>query len=96
MAGYEKYGISSELVNRIKEKMKDPAAKERVKTVLQNVTKTDLQNRAKVKKLLGLTCRALDEKISERQSDNIIRFVLAQNIDPKNTLHLIKLWSMFR
>ncbi|WP_199617860.1 stage VI sporulation protein F [Paenibacillus alkalitolerans] len=96
MPGYEKYGISVELVERVKAKMKDPVVKERVKTVLNNVTKVDLQDRAKVRKLLGLTSKALGEKLSEQQADNVVRFVLAQKIDPNNALHLIKLWNMFR
>jgi uncharacterized protein YpuA (DUF1002 family) len=96
MPSYEKYGISVELVERVKQKMKDPIVKERVKTVLNNVTKVDLQNRATVRKLVGLTAKALGEKLSEQQTDNIIRFVLAQKIDPNNALHLIKLWNMFR
>jgi hypothetical protein len=93
---YEKYGISVELVERMKGKMKEPATKERVKTVLTNVSKTDLQNRAKVKKLLGLATKALGEKLTDQQTDNVVRFVVAQKIDPNNALHLIKLWNMFR
>jgi hypothetical protein len=76
--------------------MKDPSTKERIKTVLTNVSKTDLQNRAKVKKLLSLTTKAMGEKLSDQQNDNLVRFVLAQKIDPNNALHLIKLWHMFR
>jgi hypothetical protein len=93
---YENYGISVELVERIKRKMKEPSAKERVKTVLTNVSKADLQNRGKVKKLLDLATKALGEKLSEEQADHIVRFVVAQKIDPNNALHLIKLWHMFR
>lgn len=96
MHTYEKYGISTELVERVKVKMKDPATKERVKTVLHNVSKTDLQNRAKVKRLIGLTTKALGEKLSDQQTEKVVQFVLAQKIDPNNTFHLIKLWNMFR
>jgi hypothetical protein len=96
LPAYEKYGISVELVERIKIKMKDPAMKERVKTMLGNVSKKDLQDRAAVNSLLGLTSKALGEKLTDEQTDNIIRFVLAQKIDPSNALHLIKLWNMFR
>ncbi|REJ16600.1 MAG: serine/threonine protein kinase, partial [Paenibacillaceae bacterium] len=28
--------------------------------------------------------------------ERIIAFVIAQRIDPNNTLHLLRLWSMFR
>ncbi|WP_274361537.1 stage VI sporulation protein F [Paenibacillus thermotolerans] len=96
MAAYEKYGISPELVERVKTKLKDPVVKERVKTVLNNVTKVDLQDRAKVKKLLALTSKAVGEKLNDNQSDQIIRFIISQKIDPNNALHLIKLWNMFR
>lgn len=96
MPAYEKYGISAETVERVKWKMKDPVMKERVKAVLHNVSKADLQQRATVKRLLGLASKALGEKLSDQQADNIVRFILAQKIDPNNTLHLIKLWSMFR
>ncbi len=96
MRTYEKYGISPQLVERMQMKMKDPAVKERVKTVLNNVTKNDLQNRATVKKLLYLCAKATGEKLSDKQLENLIQFVLAQKIDPNNTFHLIKLWNMFR
>lgn len=93
---YQKFGISSEMVERVKIKMKDPAVKARVKTVLNNVTKADLQNRARVKKLLSQTSKVLGERLSEQQAEAIVRYVIAQKIDPRNTLHLIKLWNTFR
>ncbi|WP_341804981.1 stage VI sporulation protein F [Paenibacillus turpanensis] len=93
---YEKYGISPELVERIKKKMKDPAASQQVKDVLLNLSKSDLQDRAKVKKLAGRVSKILGEKLGESQMEAIIRFVVAQKIDPNNTFHLIKLWGMFR
>lgn len=93
---YHKYGISPDLVERIKFKLKNPALKERVKLILQGVTKYDLQDRSKVKRLLGRITRALNEKLTERQEASIIQFVLDQKIDPNNTLHLIKLWGTFR
>lgn len=93
---YYKYGISPELVERIKFKLKNPALKERVKLILRGVTKYDLQDRSKVKRLLGQISRALNEKLTERQEASVIQFVLDQKIDPNNTLHLIKLWGMFR
>lgn len=93
---YQSYGIDRELVERIKLKMKDPQLKERVKVLLDGVTKHDLQDRAKVSRLLGKVSRVLGEKLTERQADQIVSFVIAQKIDPNNTFHLIKLWSMFR
>jgi hypothetical protein len=93
---YQKYGISSELVHRIKMKMKNPSTKERIKLLVDGLTKYDLQDRSKVRKLVGQAGRILHEPLTEQQTDNIISFVLAQKIDPSNTFHLIKLWSMFR
>lgn len=96
MPAYEKYGISSELVERVKVKMKNPAAKERLKTAVGTVTKADLQNRATVKRLIVLASKAIDEPITEGQRETLTRFVLEQKIDPNNPLHLIKLWNLFR
>lgn len=93
---YQKYGISQEFVHRIKLKMKNPVIKDRVKMVLDDVTKQDLQDRTRVSKLASQTAKVLDEKLSEQQMSNIIQFILDQKIDPKNTFHLIKLWGMFR
>ncbi len=96
MRVYEKYGISPELVERVKRKMKEPGASDRVKLLLNGLTKADLQDKAKVKKLAAAVSREIDEKLTETQSEALVRFVLAQKIDPNNTLHLIKLWGMFR
>jgi uncharacterized protein YpuA (DUF1002 family) len=93
---YQKYGISQEFVHRIKLKMKNPVVKERVKMVLADISKQDLQDRARIRKLTSQTAKVLDEKLTERQMSNIIQFILDQKIDPKNTFHLIKLWGMFR
>jgi len=76
--------------------MKNPVIKDRVKMVLDDVTKQDLQDRTRVSKLASQTAKVLDEKLSEQQMSNIIQFILDQKIDPKNTFHLIKLWGMFR
>jgi len=94
--GYEKYGISAELVERVKMKMKDANVKHRVMADLQHVTKADLQNRETVRRLVGVCADALGEPIGERQTDSIVQFVVTQKIDPQNALHLIKLWHMFR
>lgn len=93
---YQKYGISQEFVHRIKLKMKNPVVKERVKMVLADISKQDLQDRARIRKLTGQTAKVLDEKLTEQQMTNIIQFILDQKIDPNNTFHLIKLWGMFR
>lgn len=93
---YQQYGISKEFVERVKRKMKNPATKEQVKNILNGLAKQDLQNRETVRKLLGKTSRALNEKLTERQSNQLVDFVIAQQIDPNNTFHLIKLWAMFR
>jgi hypothetical protein len=93
---YIKYGITPDFVERVKAKMKNPTVKDRVKASLDGITKYDLQDRVKVKKLVLSIAQILNEKLTEQQEQNIIQFVLAQKIDPKNTLHLLKLWSMFR
>jgi len=76
--------------------MKNPVIKEKIRNLLGNVTKYDLQDRAKVRKLTRSSASILQEKLSDTQEEQIINFVLAQKIDPNNTLHLIKLWGMFR
>jgi len=93
---YQKFGISPELVHRIKLKMKNPVVKDRVKAVVEGANKYDLQDRLKVRKMVVQVAKLMNEKLSEQQTDNIVNFVLAQKIDPNNTFHLIKLWSMFR
>ncbi len=93
---YQKYGIPDEMVHRIKLKMKNPATKEKIKLLVNGLTKYDLQDRVKVRKLVGQAAKVLHEKLTEQQADNIVSFVLAQKIDPGNTFHLIKLWGMFR
>jgi len=93
---YQRYGISPQFVERIKLKMKNPIVKEKMRNLLGNVTKYDLQDRAKVRRLTRSSAAILQEKLSDVQEEQIINFVLAQKIDPNNTLHLIKLWGMFR
>ncbi|GIP14489.1 hypothetical protein J40TS1_01310 [Paenibacillus montaniterrae] len=93
---YQRYGISPQLVERVKLKMKNPAVKEKMKNLLGEVTKYDLQDRIKVRKLTRTAAVILQEKLTEVQEEQIINFVLAQKIDPNNTLHLLKLWGMFR
>lgn len=93
---YSKYGFDPAQVERIKWKMKNPETKARVKMILQGVTKYDLQDRVKVRRFVGALTKALGEKVTEQQTENLVQFVLSQKIDPSNTFHLIKLWSMFR
>ena len=93
---YQAYGISKELVKKIKGKMKDPHVKERVKLILKDVTKADLQNRSKIRALIRKLVRLLGVTVSVKETENIIAFVIDQNIDPHNTLHLLRLWGMFR
>jgi len=93
---YQKFGISPQLVERVKFKSKNPATKERLRKLLGDATKYDLQDRVKVRKLTKSAATILQEKLSDIQEEQIVNFVLAQKIDPNNTLHLLKLWSMFR
>lgn len=94
--GYVKFGIRPELVERVKLKMKNPVVKDRIKMLLNGVNKFDLQDRAKVKKLVRTAAGILQENLTDQTEEQLIAFVLAQKIDPNNTLHLIKLWAMFR
>ncbi|MCZ1266596.1 MULTISPECIES: stage VI sporulation protein F [Paenibacillus] len=94
--GYQQYGISPQLVERIKTKMKNPAVKERIKKLIDGVTKSDLQDKAKVRRLVKSSAVILNENFSATQEEQFVAFVLAQKIDPNNTFHLIKLWGMFR
>jgi uncharacterized protein YpuA (DUF1002 family) len=94
--GYENYGIDRTFVERIKIKMKNPQLNQRVKMILNGVSKADLQDPTKLNRLLDKVAKVLGEKLTDRMSHNIITFVIAQKIDPNNTFHLVKLWGMFR
>ncbi|MFD1138483.1 stage VI sporulation protein F [Paenibacillus urinalis] len=93
---YQKYGISPQLVERVKTKMKNPVMKEKIKVLIDGVTKADLQNSAKVRRLVKSSAAILNEKFTSADEDKLVKFVIDQKIDPNNTLHLIKLWGMFR
>lgn len=93
---YQNYGIKPQLVERVKLKMKNPVVKDRIRLLLGHVTKYDLQDRSKVRKLVKSAAVILQEKLTDTQEEQIITFVLAQKIDPNNTFHLLKLWGMFR
>ncbi|MFD2116900.1 stage VI sporulation protein F [Paenibacillus yanchengensis] len=93
---YQNYGVSPELVARVKRKMKNPLYKDKMKKLLDGVTKADLQNRAKVRRLVKQSAAIVSEKLTDHEEQQMVAFVLAQKIDPNNTIHLLKLWSMFR
>ncbi|MFS0839413.1 stage VI sporulation protein F [Paenibacillus sp. 1P03SA] len=93
---YQQYGIDPALVERVKWKMKNPEIKERIKRLLEGVTKYDLQNRQKVAVFVAQFSKVLGEPLTQSQSSSLIDFVIAQKIDPNNTFHLLKLWGMFR
>ncbi len=93
---YQRYGISPELVKRVKLKMKNPLIKERVKAILEGIDRKDLQNRNEIKKRMALVSRAVGEKITAGQAEALTDFIIDQKIDPNNSFHLIKLWNMFR
>lgn len=95
-ASWQNFGIQPQFVERVKLKMKNPAMKDRIKAMLNGVTKYDLQNRVKVHQLVKTAARILHEPMTEMQEEQLVSFVLAQKIDPQNTLHLIRLWAMFR
>jgi hypothetical protein len=93
---YQNYGIKPQLVERVKYKMKNPAVKERIRELLGNVTKYDLQDRPKVRRLVKAAAVILQEQLTDTQEDQLVAFVMGQKIDPNNTFHLLKLWGMFR
>jgi hypothetical protein len=93
---WQKFGIRPDLVERVKFKLKNPTVKEKFKQLLDGATKYDLQDRAKVRKWVKQAARIVNEPLTDIQEEQIVSFVLAQKIDPKNTLHLIRLWAMFR
>jgi hypothetical protein len=93
---YEQFGIDKPFVERVKLKMKNPQLNQRVQMILHGISKDDLQDRPKLSRMLVKIAKVLGEKPSERLSENIISFIIAQKIDPNNTFHLIKLWGMFR
>lgn len=94
--GYQQFGISPALVDRIKLKMKNPAVKERIKNMINGISKQELQNTAVVRRLVRNASAVMNEKLTSAQEDQIVKFIIAQKIDPSNTFHLIRLWGMFR
>lgn len=94
--GYQQFGISPQLVERIKLKMKNPAVKERIKNMINGISRQELQDTAVVRRLVRNASAVLNEKLTSAQEEQIVKFVIAQKIDPNNTFHLIRLWGMFR
>jgi len=93
---YRQYGIEPALVERVKFKLKHPEVKDRMTVLLQGVTKADLQDRSKVTGLVQEAAGVLGENLVDSEAKQIVDFVLAQKINPSSTLHLIRLWAMFR
>lgn len=95
-ANWQQFGIPPILVERVKMKIKNPVVKDQIKALMEGVTKQDLQNRAKVRQLVRAAAHILNEPLTNAMEAQLVEFVLAQKIDPHNTLHLLKLWAMFR
>jgi len=81
---------------RVREKMKHPAVREKLKVLTAGLTKQDLQDRAKVRSLVRSVSRILREPLTQDEEKLLVDYVLAQRIDPRNKLHLLRLWAMFR
>jgi uncharacterized protein YpuA (DUF1002 family) len=92
---YQSYGIERAWVERLKKRAKDPVRKEKLKDLADGLTKEDLQDPETVEKLVVQAFKVLGEKPTVQQSQQLVSFVLDQQIDPKNMFHLLKLWSMF-
>ncbi|OMC94076.1 stage VI sporulation protein F, partial [Paenibacillus odorifer] len=56
----------------------------------------ELQDPAVVRRLVRKASGVLNEKLTSTQEEQIVKFIIAQKIDPNNTFHLIRLWGMFR
>lgn len=95
MDNWRKHGISPARMARVREKMKQPAVKERLKALTEGLTKQDLQDRAKVRSLVRTVSRMLKEPLTPDEENLLVDYVLAQRIDPRNKLHLLRLWAMF-
>lgn len=93
---YSEYGIEREWVERLKKKAKTPLKKERLKELAEGLTREDLADPETVAVLVDRSLKILNEKAPERQRQQMVRFVLEQQIDPNNMLHLLRLWNMFR
>ncbi len=93
---YSEYGIDREWVEKLKKKAKDPLRKERLKELADGLTREDLANPETVVFLVDRSLKILNEKAPDRQRQQMVRFVLEQQIDPNNMLHLLRLWNMFR
>lgn len=93
---YESYGIDRMWIKRMKKKAKEPARKERLKELAEGLTREDLQNPELVEELVRRGLRVMGEKVTDQQREQLVGFVLDQQIDPNNMLHLLRLWNMFR
>lgn len=93
---YRDYGIDPEWVGRLKRRAKEPLRKERLKGLAEGVTKEDLQDPETVERLLIRAFKTLGVQPTPRQLEQTAAFILDQEIDPDNMLHLLRLWSMFR
>ena len=96
MDDWRKHGISPARMERVREKVKHPAVRERLKTMTAGLTKQDLQDRARVRSLVRSVSRILKEPLTAEEENLLVDYVLAQRIDPRNKLHLLRLWAMFR
>ncbi|HBS45911.1 MAG TPA: serine/threonine protein kinase, partial [Paenibacillus sp.] len=67
-----------------------------IKNMINGVSKQELQDTAVVRRLVRNASGVLNEKLTSTQEDQIVKFIIAQKIDPNNTFHLIRLWGMFR
>jgi AAA+ ATPase superfamily predicted ATPase len=93
---YSEYGIEREWVEKLRKKAKDPLKKERLKELADGLTREDLADPDTVSSLVDRSLKILNEKTPERQKRQMVRFVLEQQIDPNNFMHLLRLWNMFR
>jgi hypothetical protein len=89
------FGIHDEaLVRRVRSKLKQPAIRARVKRILLNVNRADLQNEATVRSLVHQLCTVLDESPARADKERIVRRIVAERINPNHPLQMLRLWSL--
>lgn len=90
------YGIEQQWVSAVKARLKDQKAQERVKKIIEGVTKEDLQSRNYLLQKLKQIVPVVGIPMTKKQADGVIQFIIDQKIDPNQAWHLIKLWNQFR
>jgi hypothetical protein len=92
----EQYGIEHQWIVAVKARLKEPKALDRVKRIIEGVTKEELQSRSYLMQKLKQIVPVVGISMTKKQAEGVIQFIIDQKIDPNQTWHLIKLWNLFR